>query len=514
MTVKQNRTVVRQHTVPGARVAVPDANADWTKTSAVLDVVSCLPQEPTRHIARAPFSLDVMGGLADYSGALSLHLPLGDYVCAAVQKRDDRRVVVQRCEGFRVKDPSAAGGAVASDRTTVSERAAASDGDAAWGVSLDDLLAIIKADDVSLLDAQLPKHDDPSHDGMVERCSYGVFAELIRAGLIDEGTAGLTVAVGCSACVGRSSVSSIASAVLTAMSSAFDLELEPSASAKYCETVECRWLGVPVGVSAAAGSLMGESANIGQYRCDANALAGRLPLPTGIAIIGVACGSLHPDFLAKYRRVRTATFMGRSLIDRIIQHEGVGDLQWDGHLSRVSVSDYVERFRDRIPTRLKGAEFLERFGETGDALTKIEPDFVYKIRSRTEHHIYEHSRSRQVVEGVSRYARSGDPAILHEVGEAMYASHWSYGQRCGLGSIPTDLLVNTIRRFGEHAGIYGARISGRGCGGTVAVLMDDTEAAEQAVQQACQAYQEKSGKTPTILRGSLPGAMVAGARSI
>ncbi len=496
MTVKQNDAVVRRQLVPGARVAVSEAVSDWTKSAAVLDVVSCLPQTSTRHVARAPFALDVMGGLSDYSGALSLHFPLGDYVCAAVQKRDDRRIVVLRCQGFCADDQKKADSAEASDAKTA-------------GVAVDDLLAAAKADEMRVQDLNLSADED-----FVERCSLGVFAELLRAGLIDAGSPGLTVAVGCSVKLGRCAAAPIASAVLTAISSAFDLELEPSASAKYCEAVENRWLGVPAGMSAAAGTLMGEPASIGQYRCDANALAGRLPLPEGVSIVGVACGSLHKDFLQKYGRVRTATFMGRSLIDRIIKHEGVGGLQWDGQLSRVSVSDYVERFRDRIPTRLKGSEFLERFGETGDALTTIEPEFVYKIRSRTEHHIYEHNRSRQVVESLSRYARSGDRAILHEVGEVMYASHWSYGQRCGLGSIQTDLLVNMIRRFGESAGVFGARISGRGCGGVVAVLMDNTEAAEQAVRQACQAYQEKSGKTPAILSGSLPGAMVAGARTI
>lgn len=495
MTVKQNSAVVRRQVISGVRNIALETASDWTKTAPVLDVVSRLAQELPRHVARAPFSLDVMGGLADYSGALALHLPLGDYVCAAVQKRDDCRVVVQRCHGFGADDHVSSNGASAAGE--------------APGVAVADLLATTKTDVVSLEDLNVSDDGD-----FVERCSLGVFAELLRAGLLEADAPGLTVAVGCSASLGRCAVAPIASAVLTAISSAFDLELEPSASAKYCECVEWRWLGVPVGMSAAAGALMGESFSIGQYRCDANALTGRLPVPEGVAIMGVSCGSLHEDFAEKFGRVRTATFMGRSLIERIIQHEGVGGLQWDGHLSRVSVSDYVQRFRDRIPTRLKGSEFLERFGETGDDLTSIEPEFIYKIRSRTEHHIYEHNRSRQVIESLSRFTRSGDQGILREVGEVLYASHWSYGQRCGLGSIQTDLLVNKIRRFGAGAGVFGARISGRGCGGMVGVLMENTEAAEQAVQQACQVYQEESGKTPTVIRGSLPGAMIAGARCI
>src|SRR5687767_14766878 len=37
-------------------------------------------------IARAPGRLDVMGGIADYSGSLVLELPLGEATLAAVQR--------------------------------------------------------------------------------------------------------------------------------------------------------------------------------------------------------------------------------------------------------------------------------------------------------------------------------------------------------------------------------------------------------------------------------------------
>ena len=38
----------------------------------------------------------------------------------------------------------------------------------------------------------------------------------------------------------------------------------------------------------------------------------------------------------------------------------------------------------------------------------------------------------------------------------MYASHWSYGRRIGLGAPETDLLVRLAREAGPCAGIYGA----------------------------------------------------------
>src|SRR5919202_7048234 len=52
------------------------------------------------YIARAPGRLDVMGGIADYSGALVLELPLARATFAVAQRRSDPRCdLVTRREG-------------------------------------------------------------------------------------------------------------------------------------------------------------------------------------------------------------------------------------------------------------------------------------------------------------------------------------------------------------------------------------------------------------------------------
>src|SRR5947208_15282675 len=43
-------------------------------------------------VARAPGRLDVMGGIADYSGSLVLELPLAEATFVALQKDDERRL--------------------------------------------------------------------------------------------------------------------------------------------------------------------------------------------------------------------------------------------------------------------------------------------------------------------------------------------------------------------------------------------------------------------------------------
>jgi L-arabinokinase len=221
-------------------------------------------------------------------------------------------------------------------------------------------------------------------------------------------------------------------------------------------------------------------------------------VPEGVTIVGVDCGTRHKLADEKYIQARTTALIARAIIRHLMPSTGDNGGQWDGYLARISVTDYVDRLRDRLPTKLKGALFLERFGEVGDELAQIDPTAVYKVRSRAEHHIYEDDRVRQFAERLARVSRTGERRALLEAGELMYASHWSYGQRCGLGSIETDLLMNLLRAEGPQHGIFGARISGPGAGGTVVVLMNDAADAYAAVDRAVAAYQERTKHVATL----------------
>lgn len=93
----------------------------------------------------------------------------------------------------------------------------------------------------------------------------------------------------------------------------------------------------------------------------------------------------------------------------------------------------------------------------------------------------------------------------------MYESHASY-VGCGLGSPGTDRLVELVRAEGPEAGLYGARITGGGSGGTVAVL--GRRDASAAVARVADAYERATGYRPHIFSGSSPGVEAFGARSI
>jgi L-arabinokinase len=89
----------------------------------------------------------------------------------------------------------------------------------------------------------------------------------------------------------------------------------------------------------------------------------------------------------------------------------------------------------------------------------------------------------------------------------MYASHASYGA-CGLGSEGTDRLVSMAADLGPSRGVFGAKITGGGSGGTVAVLA--TEAAGPVVRALARAYEAECGRTAELFSRSGAGAVERG----
>jgi L-arabinokinase len=94
-----------------------------------------------------------------------------------------------------------------------------------------------------------------------------------------------------------------------------------------------------------------------------------------------------------------------------------------------------------------------------------------------------------------------------ELGELMYQSHESYSA-CGLGTRETDLLVELVRSAGPSQGLYGARMTGGGSGGTVAVL--GRRDATPAIEEIAAKYAQTTGHRPHIFSGSSPGAAAFG----
>jgi L-arabinokinase len=153
---------------------------------------------------------------------------------------------------------------------------------------------------------------------------------------------------------------------------------------------------------------------------------------------------------------------------------------------------------------MTGADFLAQFGGTSDTVTRVDPDRVYQVRRATAHPVWEHDR-------VTRFRdlmlTGGRDSANREAGELLYRSHASYSA-CGLGSPGTNRLVELVRAEGPARGLYGARITGGGSGGTVVVL--GRRGAESAIARVVDRYAEFTGHRPHVFAGSSPGVASCG----
>jgi L-arabinokinase len=92
----------------------------------------------------------------------------------------------------------------------------------------------------------------------------------------------------------------------------------------------------------------------------------------------------------------------------------------------------------------------------------------------------------------------------------MLASHCSYDLRAMQGSKQVDLLVQLVKKHGARHGFYGAKITGGGSGGTVAVLCDEAPKSREILGQIAAAYEKYTGLKAAVLLGSSEGAAETG----
>jgi galactokinase len=135
------------------------------------------------------------------------------------------------------------------------------------------------------------------------------------------------------------------------------------------------------------------------------------------------------------------------------------------------------------------------------------------VRHATDHHVLEARRVRRFCEFLEQAATqppgSGRKSALDRAGHLMYASHLSYTMDAMLGAPECDLLVQLVRDR-ETAGLYGAKITGGGSGGTVAVLADEGARADEALAEIIDEYGRRTGKSAELFTGTSPGAWHVG----
>jgi L-arabinokinase len=127
----------------------------------------------------------------------------------------------------------------------------------------------------------------------------------------------------------------------------------------------------------------------------------------------------------------------------------------------------------------------------------------YRVRACTRYAVEENQRIELFIELARGTALQPSLAAFRQMGELMLQSHWSYTE-CGLGALETDQLVDLVRKHRGDDLLFGAKITGGGAGGTVAVLGSSDAAA--AFQKVVDDYAELHSGKPYVFEGSSIGA--------
>jgi L-arabinokinase len=459
---------------------------------ATLDTLAERPERELRElllpgadvfVARAPGRLDVMGGIADYSGSLVLQLPLREATFAAVQRDPQPRLRVVSL---------GAGGAPAR----VFEAALAAFERDGQPIGYAEARALFERDPATSWAAYVA----------------GAFLALARErGVPLRQGARILVASEVPSGRGVSSSAALEVAAMTAVAAAFDVRLQPREVALLCQVVENRVVGAPCGIMDQMAAVFGQPDRLMALLCQPAELREPVALPEDVALFGIDSGISHAVSGADYVSVRVGAFMGYRILAELAglavravapgEPLEVDDPEWGGYLANLTPSSF-HRYAGEIPLRLRGSEFLDRFGGTTDAVTRVDPEREYAVRVPAAHPVHEGFR-------VAAFAEllAGPPsaARLRLLGELMRQSHCSYSD-CGLGSAGTDRLVELVRAAGAQQDLYGAKITGGGSGGTIAVLGRRGPRAEAAIAAIAATYADETGRPPKVFSGSSPGA--------
>ncbi|HID56921.1 TPA: GHMP kinase [Candidatus Poribacteria bacterium] len=422
-------------------------------------------------VSRSPGRLDVMGGIADYSGANVFEMPLENSVTVGCQRRRDDRLRVMSLnaegEGF---DPKV--------ELTISD----------------------------LIDKPYDRlHAFFSSNPRRRWAGYvlGAFPVLAFEGVVERFPSGANILIDSTLPMGAGISSSAALEVASMCSilACYGLKLDPMRIAALCQIVENRIVGAPCGIMDQITSVMGRKNRLISILCRPGEVLEQVEIPDFIRFVGINSRVKRSTAGEAYTRTRTATFMGFTIMLRRFDLKA-------RYLCEVSPEEFRGRFAQALPLRIKGEEFLRRYGDTLDAVTKVNPDETYRVRSCTEHPIYENRRVKRFVELIKSLNRfdSLHEAIptLKRAGSLMYGSHWSYKYRAGLGCRETDMIVRFARKLGVEMGIFGAKITGGGGGGTVAVLCSSDS--DWALEEICSRYRSATGLKPDLFIGSSDGA--------
>ena len=432
------------------------------------------------HVSRSPGRLDLMGGNDDYTGGLVFESTIREATFAAAQLRSDQIVEL-------------------NNKTFT---------DAGWQ-------GVLKLNWAELETEAMVK-ELVNSSASVRWTAYVVgnlyylkkkFPEKVNSGLriYMESTVPLNRGVSSSAAIEVS--------VMKASAAAYGIDLQGTELALACQWVENVIADSGCGIMDQIAVVAGKEGYILPLICQPCLPEPLIQLPDELQIWGIDSGVSHQVSGIEYEAARAAAFMGYKMIcdwENIpVTRDTEGEIDrftdpiWGGYLANLSRSLFHEKYEERLPEKTDKADFLRLHEVHPDPYSPLKENVTYHVRANTKYAVEENYRV-QLFSELSRGAslsRSRRSYIL--MGEQMYQSHFAYTE-CGLGSKATDLLVNLCKAEGAEKGIYGAKITGGGAVGTVAILAE--KSAKPIVEKIFETYKNSGFGDPYLFEGSSDGA--------
>ena len=442
-------------------------------------------------VTHAPARLDIMGGVADYCGANVFEMTLNRTAIAACQAREDRNLCAVTLRAGSQFKPN-------------------------FHLSLDSFYA-----DGSLKTyPQVQEYFNQEPSTAWVSYILGGFYVLLKEGKIDQFPHGATIVIKSDIPIGGGVASSAAVEVATlmALNQLYNLKLGAMEIARLAQIVENKVAGAPCGIMDQVTVTAGTSAKILSILCQPDKILESVSCPSNVSFVGIHTRVRRSTTSTAYIDTRIGAFMGLTILKAAFATEAetasekgnaarkISEALADNYLCNVSVQEFHEQCEPLLPEQMHGKEFLERYGKIVDTATQVAPEKTYPVKSRVAHMIYENARTQQFIIALKNAGK--DPArvreYLTEAGELMYESNASYRDLAGLGSAEVDGLINIARKIGEQGGIYGAKITGGGGGGTVALLCYGS--VENSLTQILAAYKLAWGIDSELIRGNARGA--------
>ena len=429
-------------------------------------------------VTRVPARLDVMGGISDYSGGNVCEGVLGGGMVIALQPRTDRTLRIRTMQanrrGLPIETRIPLDYFEMGDGFVTYEQAQnlfKSNPLSAWAAYIGgSIFTLLKEESVHL--------------------QFGFSLFLLS---------GVPMNVG----IGSSAATEIAT--LYCLQNYLQLDISETRLAQLGQLAENLVVGAPCGIMDQISVTSGRMGKLTHILCRPGTIMKEVEIPARTAFMGINSMVKHSVGGAAYGDVRVGAFMGKRMINALRAGSQEKPIQY---LTELTVEEFEEKYRPNLPETIIGSEFLAKYQSHDDPITRIQPDATYRVVGPSAHPVYENQR----VLAFMDYLKEGKQQNLSPLiaaGECMFASHESYKNNCLLSVPEVDFIVDAVRARGPEKGLYGAKITGGGSGGTIAIF-GSQDALSSEIPSIAREYKRLTGLDADIFEGTSPGAIEFG----